>query len=390
MVQTVTCTTCREIADLVVRCRREGCALVDYGRAHCGVGYRPPAQRLNLLLEGGVIEHYERDMTVRVSAGMTIGCLQESLAGAGQFFPVDADSDITLGEAINLNVYGPLRLKYGSMRELLLGLRYVDGEGRDIHVGGRTVKNVAGLDLTRFMVGGMGEFGVVYEATVRTYAIPEQVLAVDIGMQTPRQIDKVLTGWLVSDAAPTGLFLARPEGRWVLTVLYHGRAAACAVQADALASLAASLPGARLHDHRVMTLAESLDEHRKVRQWRRQAGAVAKLVVPPATTGEAAERLVQWAAGRDLLIDALPAHGAVFAGGDLGDSDTADLHAFLADVGRELNGFHAWCAHPADVDLPPFTPLPATMPLLRRLKQTMDPHGVLNPGRIVVMEAVKS
>ena len=179
--------------------------LIDYGLAHAALGHAPPAppaEHTRFAQEAdpanrGILEHYVRDLTVRAAAGITIGDLQEALAATNQFAPIDADDDITLGEAIHHNMWGPLRVGYGSIRDLLLGLGYIDGEGRDIRVGGRTVKNVAGYDVTRFMVGSLGELGVVHEATLRTYAIPESVLEVEMTVKDPAIFDERGTGKLI-------------------------------------------------------------------------------------------------------------------------------------------------------------------------------------------------
>src|SRR4051812_30115573 len=105
------------------------------------------------LVPPGGIECHERDMTATVSADVTLGALQERLAKASQWAPVDGDSTTTLGRLVESNSTGPLRLGYGAWRDLLLGCQFHNGRAELITAGGRTLKNVAGYDLTKFMIG---------------------------------------------------------------------------------------------------------------------------------------------------------------------------------------------------------------------------------------------
>ena len=123
------------LRDLVNDCLARANPLVDYGIAHAGLGHPPPPEHTRLSQQGGVIEHYERDLVLRAACGTPLGALQAALRPHNQFLPIDADPDLTLGEIINHNVYGPLRVSFGAVRDLMLGARYVDGKGRDIHVG---------------------------------------------------------------------------------------------------------------------------------------------------------------------------------------------------------------------------------------------------------------
>ena len=210
------------LQELVRDCLSKLQPIVDYGVAHTGLGHAPPTEHVRLVQHGGVIEHYERDLTVRAAAGATLASLQKALALKNQFIPIDADGDITLGEVINHNMYGPLRVSYGSIRDLLLGLRFIDGGGRDIGVGGRTVKNVAGYDVTRFMVGSLGELGIVYEATLRTYAIPKHTRTVQLLIENPATLDDCLAEWLLSEAAPAAIVWHTSNQRWVGRLAYFG------------------------------------------------------------------------------------------------------------------------------------------------------------------------
>jgi hypothetical protein len=115
-------------------------------------------------------------MTATFAADVLLGAAQAKLAEVGQWLPVDGDGDSALGDLIAFNSTGPLRLGYGAWRDLLLGVQFANGRGELISAGGRTMKNVAGYDLTKFMVGSAGVFGKIVTLTVRTYRRPAGVL----------------------------------------------------------------------------------------------------------------------------------------------------------------------------------------------------------------------
>src|SRR5205823_9536292 len=97
---------------------------------------------------------------------------QTKLREHGQWLPIDGDVNATLGSLVERNSTGPLRLGFGAWRDLLLGVQFTNGAGELITAGGRTVKNVAGYDLTKFMVGQYGIFGKLVTLTTRAYKAP--------------------------------------------------------------------------------------------------------------------------------------------------------------------------------------------------------------------------
>lgn len=138
---------------------------------------RPP--RSPLVPPGGVDLH-ERDMTATFSADVTLADAQRQLSSIGQWLPIDGDPALSLGQLVDQNSTGPLRLGYGAWRDLLLGVQFVNRRDELISAGGRTVKNVAGYDLTKFMVGGRGMFGRLVTLTTRTYRRPAGSIAIDL------------------------------------------------------------------------------------------------------------------------------------------------------------------------------------------------------------------
>ncbi len=364
------------------------CPIIDYGIAHQGLGNAPVADGTRLTLDSpadsyGIIEHYARDFTVRAWAGATVAQLAAGLARENQFLPIDADPDLTLGEIINHNVFNSQRIGYNAIRDISLGLHYIDGQARDVHVGGRTVKNVAGYDVTRLLVGSLGQLGLIYEATVRTYAIPQHITAAAAVLQNLSGLDSVIPGLLQTSASPARMHASfNPQtSTWTLHCGYHGNAKACDVQSTALKHKLAGLTS-----DIALTQTNFTDDQAFLtssRAWRRTSPALLKLVVPPASTGKTADALVALNIP-GLHIDALPTHGVIFAGGPLSADQARQLDTSAAQLIAPESGLKVWYTRPAGAqNLTPFAPAQSDWAIVSRLKTTMDPHNIFNPGRLV-------
>lgn len=123
-----------------------------------------------------VIEHGASDLVATAECGTPLSDFQARLREQDQFLPVDPPevlSGATLGGIIASNDSGPLRLRYGTMRELLIGIKVVRADGTVFKGGSKVVKNVAGYDLPKLFVGSLGTLGIIAEATFRLYPIPE-------------------------------------------------------------------------------------------------------------------------------------------------------------------------------------------------------------------------
>jgi hypothetical protein len=124
---------------------------------------RPP------LISPGQIDCHVADMTATIAADLTLQSVQTTLAAHNQWLPIDGDPSLPIGQLVEENSTGPLRLGYGAWRDLLLGCQFKTGDGRLITAGGRTMKNVAGYDLVKVMVGQRRILGEILTITVRTY-----------------------------------------------------------------------------------------------------------------------------------------------------------------------------------------------------------------------------
>src|SRR5438876_12157179 len=121
-----------------------------------------------------VLEHSQADMVVSVEAGITLEALQEQLAKAGQFLPLDPFNSPghTIGGLLATGWTGPLRLRFGSPRDFLIGIRVALPDGKLATGGGRVVKNVSGYDMMKLHYGALGSLGVIVAASFKVFPIP--------------------------------------------------------------------------------------------------------------------------------------------------------------------------------------------------------------------------
>jgi glycolate oxidase FAD binding subunit len=168
----------QEAAGLLRAAAAAGLAVVPRG---AGTGFRwgSPPSRCDLVVDlramNQVIEHQAGDLVVRVQAGMTIGQLASALGSAGQELALDVPAEATVGGVVATGTTGPRRLRYGSPRDLLLGLTVVRADGVIARSGGKVVKNVAGYDIGKLFAGSHGTLGLITEATFRLHPRPAAV-----------------------------------------------------------------------------------------------------------------------------------------------------------------------------------------------------------------------
>jgi glycolate oxidase FAD binding subunit len=132
----------------------------------------------------GITEYVPGDLTLTARAATTLAEIRDATAAHGQWLALDppGSSEGTLGATVATSSAGPLRMSFGSPRDLALGVEFVTGTGAVARGGGRVVKNVAGFDLTRLITGSWGTLGVITELTVRLHARPEADESVTIAI----------------------------------------------------------------------------------------------------------------------------------------------------------------------------------------------------------------
>lgn len=377
-----------ELAATVQRCLADRLPIVDYGRFHDGLGHPPPPRFACIRQASGVIEHAVSDMTVRVKAGTSLRELARHLIEHRQWLPLDgAAGTITIGEAIAHNVYGPLRAGFGSLRDLLLGLKFVNEQGEEVAVGGRTVKNVAGYDVTKFMVGSLNTLGMLTEATLRTWAIPEQVTTVSLPSLPAPLLGRNITSLITSDATPVYLDAQQlDDGRRVTHLGYAGSPEQCAAQFHALREWLLDI-GYDPKANRAERIDQSLIKDAAARAsrlaWRAEADGIVKLIVQPGHLGQAIEAADELHLPPGTVIDALPMHGVAWLGGPWSAMGADLLDHHLTVLAKRFGGVRIWERKPAGAEhLAPFAPSQSDWPILRALQRTFSPNQLFNPGRM--------
>lgn len=160
-----------------------------------------------------VIDYPARDMTITVGSGMRIADLAAILAEENQQLPLDIchEQRATIGGAIACNISGPRRFGLGTFRDYLIGMSAVDAQGRGFHAGGRVVKNVAGYDLCKLMIGSRGSLGILTEVTLKLKPQARLFEAVWMNCDSFQTIDKLAERMLSSETRPVAMEAFTPE-----------------------------------------------------------------------------------------------------------------------------------------------------------------------------------
>ncbi len=167
----------KELAKALAEADGERISVIPVGGGRA-LGMGDPPARFDLALETArldrIVEFSPHDLTVTVEAGMTLEALQAELAKAKQFLPLDpfGGPGHSIGGLLATGWSGPLRLRYGTARDYLVGLRVALPDGRLARSGGRVVKNVSGYDLNKLHLGALGTLGVIVEASFKLFPTP--------------------------------------------------------------------------------------------------------------------------------------------------------------------------------------------------------------------------
>jgi glycolate oxidase FAD binding subunit len=232
-----------EASQVLAAAAADGLAVTFVGGAS-KLGLGNPPERADLIVSTGrldqVLEHAAGDLVVRVQGGARLADLQAALAPAGQWLALDPpEPGATVGGVVAANASGPRRLRYGTVRDLIIGITVVLADGTVARAGGKVVKNVAGYDLAKLFCGSLGTLGLVAEATFRLHPLPAAASVVTLEVDTPERIWAAVGSLLRSVLEPSAVELAWPDrqlpGR--LTVVFEGIEPGVEAQAAAAAEL---------------------------------------------------------------------------------------------------------------------------------------------------------
>ncbi len=396
--------TREEVAAVVTQAAEDGVPVTPWGGGtRMSIG--APPVRLGIVLGlrrlARVIEHEPGDLTVTVEAGIGLGALQAELQRRGQWLSLDpADPGAsTIGGVIAANASGPRRHLYGTARDLLIGLGVVTGDGALVRGGGKVVKNVAGYDLPKLFVGSFGTLGVLVEVTLKLRPRPDEDRVVIARLDGVKACGEAVRAVMASDLVPSALEVVDGEA---MAALGLGPGAAVWVGLDGIreqvdwqcAEVKRRLGPLGLRECRVLDGAERDRAWRSLGALPRQglpevAGVMTWSVLP----AQAAEVMEQGAAvaARHGLRSAFTAHagvGLVTAALSGSGGEPASVTAALEQWRRLVRaaGGHAqleWAPLAVKEQVAVWDDPGPDFRLMKAIKDRLDPHGILSPGRFV-------
>ncbi len=382
-------STLEEAGDFVSATAREGLSLGFVGGG-TELELGAPIGRLDAVLQTArltrIVEYAPADMIVIAEAGLTLARLSEALAQHRQRLALDppAFERATLGGIIAANSFGPRRARFGSVRDLLIGISIIRADGTRVRGGGKVVKNVAGFDLPKLMCGSLGTLGLIATATFRLHPLPEMERTVLVPSCTASQLRALMARLKAAQLEPVSVVaLSRGGKGFEVAVRFEGFSAGVNEQTASLAKLQQA-QGERL---------EQLDEPAAQAWWkhhdeaRLRGGLRAKIAALP---GHLESILPRIDAVRRCLRDATflwyASLGLGFVAGDPIDLEAASRALSQARQQLEsLGGSLVLQAAPRQVrsTVGEWGSAASAFPVMQKMKERFDPVHRLNPGRFV-------
>jgi glycolate oxidase FAD binding subunit len=359
-----------EIAAVLRLAQENHLAVVECGGGtKQGWGYPvAPALVLEMHRLNTLREHTWQDMTCIVEAGCTWAAMQSGLAQHGQFVAVDPlwPDKATVGGIVATNDSGALRQRYGGLRDLIIGMTIVLADGTIAHTGGKVVKNVAGYDLHKLMIGAFGTLGVVTSVNFRLHSIPRSVQSFTVSAKSAEPVGRVMLAMLHAQLSTVAIQLRGGADGFDLDIQLASLPEVLETQAGALGGLSQG---------EGLDLRAGTDELWNARQRQLTADVVCKGTMLPSEIARFAER-----------VRGLGGESVTQAGGIMIAGFPASAAGQLPQLRRELeeaSGSLMVLKQPAETRLDCWGTLPDSLPLMREIKRQFDPDRILNPGRFL-------
>lgn len=369
-----------------------------------GLAATRAGELLDLSRLDSVVDYPAADMTVTVQAGMNYAQLQSLLAAQGQQLPLDVPhaERATVGGILATNWSGPRRLGLGTARDFLIGVRAVDGRGVAFAGGGRVVKNVAGYDFCKLLIGSMGTLGVITEATFKLTPLPQVSAWVACRPVDTDHVSRLLDQLVHTRTSPTAVeWLTGPQ--WGKNDGLSNLASDSANTEGGflVVRFDGSEPEVTWQNHQLISEWQSAgckqcsiwSESDAVDLWRElvefSSDETSGLVVRIAVRSSQLPRIVTLARSlaSDCSVQAHAASGvAVIRFPELPESSLGSTMTRHLQPAAAAAGGTAWVlAHKAsDVTRQAmWGSFGRSTSVMHRIKQQFDPHNILNPGRFV-------
>jgi glycolate oxidase FAD binding subunit len=375
-----------EITEIIRKCETDGITLAPMGsgRTLAEIRHGPVDAGVSLARMNRIVAFEPDDMTVVAEAGLTLGVLNRQMAVHGQCLPADPPMPdlTTLGALVATARSGPIRLGEGTLRDLLIGIRFVGHDGRLVHGGGRVVKNVAGYDLMKVMTGSFGTLGIITETAFKVRPIRKNYTLAIVAC------DRVEDAFEVARNAEQAAPLIHVE------VLSQGLGALFARPAQAV--VLAGFGGNRTEvEHQRARICDALGPHTEIMKADEATGAYERLRDLDFSDATIVAQMAVMPAELARCLSGCGAHFRAHAASGVAQIFLADAHsgdeiqsavARWRGIAHSARGNLRVLAARADLraGLKMFDDPPEPgLKLMRRLKTAFDPHGIFNPGCFV-------
>jgi glycolate oxidase FAD binding subunit len=322
----------------------------------------------------GVLSHSWQDLTATVAAGTPWAAMQQVLAQHNQQVALDPlwPETATVGGIIATNDSGPMRLKYGSLRDLIIGMTIVLADGTIAKSGGKVVKNVAGYDLHKLMTGAFGTLGIITEVTFRLHPIPSHTKTWTISSPTAEPVGKLMMKVLDSQLSVQAMQVRASVCGYALDIQLASLPEVLSVQTAALDRFAATIDTSSQPPHPA-----PFAPHENL--FANPGGMIVKATMLPSSIAQVSADVVRL--GGESITQATGIMFARFTAETAADA-LPGLYAYVDAAGGEVSILRATQNPNPQLTTPPWGPDKAPA-LMREIKRQFDPNRTLNPSRFL-------